>query len=225
MAHQVQVMVVCSDIDTARLDVPSAQVVPNIYPTPAMPAGRDTVGAPPTVSIIGQLHYPPNADAAEFFVRDVLPRLRQRVPDVEVRLVGEPSPSVAALGEADGVTVTGLVPDIMTELGRADLCAVPVRFGGGTRIKILEAFAHRIPVVSTTLGAEGLDAVDGEHLLMADGADEFADACAALLHDTALRARVVRAAYAHWHERFTEEAFRHAVAVVVDTVAPRRQAL
>ena len=92
--------------------MPSAQVVPNIYPTPARPAGRDTVGTPPTVSIIGQLHYPPNADAAEFFVREVLPKLRQRVPDVEVRLVGEPSPSVAALDGADGVTVTGLVPDI-----------------------------------------------------------------------------------------------------------------
>jgi glycosyltransferase involved in cell wall biosynthesis len=224
MARQVRTIVVCSDVDRERLSEPNARVVPNIYPTPERPLGRLSAGSPPTVSIIGQLHYPPNADAAAFFVRDVLPKLRAEIPDVEVRLVGEPSASVAALADVQGVTVTGLVPDIAAELARTDVCAVPIRFGGGTRIKILEAFAHRIPVVATTIGAEGLDVENGQQLLLADDASSFAAACASLLRDDALRSQVTASANAHWHERFTEAAFQQAVAGVVDAIALRPQA-
>ncbi len=173
MARRVSAVVVCSEADRDRLGA-SSYVVPNIYPAPRTPAGHLRVEAPPTVSIVGQLHYPPNTDAAVFFVNGILPELRALVADVEVRLVGEPSPAVAALEHAKGVTVTGLVPDITVELDRTDVSAVPIRFGGGTRIKILEAFVHRIPVVSTTLGAEGLDAVDDRHLLLANDASGFA---------------------------------------------------
>ena len=81
------------------------------------------------------------------------------------------------------MTVVGQVPDIDTELARADVVLVPIRFGSGTRLKILEAFAHRIPVVSTSLGAEGLDAVDEHHLLIADTPNAIAAACARLLED------------------------------------------
>ena len=76
---------------------------------------------------------------------------------------------------------TGWVPSIEAELERTDLVVAPIRFGGGTRIKILEAFAHRIPVVSSSFGAYGLDVVDGRHLLLADTAESFADACASAL--------------------------------------------
>ncbi len=83
------------------------------------------------------------------------------------------------------------MPDIATELARADLVVVPVRYGSGTRLKILEAFAQRMPVVSTTLGAEGLGAEDGVHLLLGDTAPALAEACARLLREPALRQAVV----------------------------------
>ena len=83
------------------------------------------------------------------------PALRALVPDVQIRLVGEHLPSSTRWTIHAAVHVVGRVPDIATELARADLVVVPVRYGSGTRIKILEAFAHRMPVVSTTLGAGG----------------------------------------------------------------------
>jgi hypothetical protein len=150
-------------------------VIPNGYTGPAEPAGRLEVGEPPTIVFPGGMVYGPNADGAEFFVNQVLPRLRRLVPEVRVRLVGSVGKRVKHLGSIDSVTVTGVVPDITSELRRADILIAPIRYGGGTRIKILEGFAHQIPVVSTTLGHEGLEVVPGEHLLVADDPDEFAE--------------------------------------------------
>ena len=101
-------------------------------------------------------------------VRCILPEIRDRVPTTELRLVGRPGPDTSDLARAPGVVATGTVDDLAAELTRADVAVVPVRFGSGTRIKILEAFAHRIPVVSTTIGAEGLDVTNGRELLIAD---------------------------------------------------------
>ena len=92
------------------------------------------------------------------------------------------------------MTVLGRVPDMIPELARADIAVVPIRYGGGIRNKILESFAHRIPVVSTTIGAEGIDAEDGIHLLIADSPEDFAAACERLLTDIDLRKRLVDAA-------------------------------
>ncbi len=131
------------------------------------------------------MHYFPNADAARFFVRDVLPVLRAELGDsFEVRIVGKAPPSVRELGKVPNVTVTGYVSDLSTELARTDVMIVPLRHGSGTRLKILEAFANMIPVVSTTIGAAGLDAHDGEHLLIADTPAEFARACTRLARTT-----------------------------------------
>jgi glycosyltransferase involved in cell wall biosynthesis len=98
------------------------------------------------------------------------------------------------------------------ELERADVVLVPLRFGSGTRLKIIEAFAHRIPVVSTTLGAEGLDAEDGHHLLLADTPAALARACARLLSDDALRARLVANAHALFEARFTSAGVEEIIA-------------
>ncbi len=92
------------------------------------------------------------------------------------------------------MTVVGRVPDMATELARADVVVVPVRFGSGTRLKILEAFAHRVPVVSTTIGAEGLGVEDRTHLLIADRPEEFADAIYRLRSSPTLHRRIVDAA-------------------------------
>ena len=143
-------------------------VVPNAYRRPERPVGSADVGSPPTVTFQGTLRYPPNAEAARFLVDEVAPELRRLVPDVHIRLVGVSTPSLDLLDDPPRVTVVGQVDDIADELARADVVVVPLRFGSGTRLKVLEAFAHRIPVVSTTLGAEGLGVVDGVHLLVAD---------------------------------------------------------
>lgn len=88
------------------------------------------------------------------------------------------------------------------QLAAADIAVVPIRFGGGTRIKILEAFAHGLPVVSTTVGCEGLDVIDGQHLLVADDPAAFAAACLRLSEDAELRTRLVTAAAELWKSRY-----------------------
>lgn len=211
IAARTDAVVVCSDLDLARLGVPNAIVVPNGYDAPDSPTGRLQVGEPPVVTLQGVLFYPPNFDAVKWLVSEIAPKLRVRLPAAQVRLVGPESPPVRAMHDPPRVTVTGRVEDITTELALADIVAVPIRFGSGTRIKILEAFAHRIPVVTTTMGAEGIDVSDGEHLLLADTADDFADACARLLQDVPLRQRLVDNAERLVRERYTWDAAREVV--------------
>jgi glycosyltransferase involved in cell wall biosynthesis len=179
------------------------------------------VGSFPTVLFHGTLRYPPNADAARFLAREVGPRLRTLIEDVRIRLVGITSPALNRLHDPPRLIVVDHVPDISTELARADVVVVPVRFGSGTRVKILEAFSHRIPVVSTTIGAEGLGARDGVHLLIADDARTMAEACSRVLSDTALRDALTTRAFALFLEHFesgvVEETIRRVAAGAVRT--------
>jgi glycosyltransferase involved in cell wall biosynthesis len=117
------------------------------------------------------------------------------------------------------VTVVGQVPDIDVELARADLVLVPLRFGSGTRLKILEAFAHRIPVVSTDLGAEGLGAHDGTHLLLADTPAAIAEACARLLTDEQLRVQLTDNAYRLFAARFASDRVQVDIVRIATTAA------
>jgi glycosyltransferase involved in cell wall biosynthesis len=191
VAATVDRVVLCSDLDARRSGLDHVAVIPNGYEAPARPLGRDTVGDPPTLLLAGSFVYPPNADAAQFLVTSILPRIKERLPNATVRLIGEPTDAVSALDRRPDVTVTGRIPEMEPELARADLVVVPLRFGSGTRVKILEAAAHRIPVVSTTLGAEGLAFEGGRHLLVADEADDFADACVQLLEQPQRRRELV----------------------------------
>ncbi|MHB0875986.1 MAG: glycosyltransferase family 4 protein [Anaerolineae bacterium] len=146
----------------------------------------------PSLLFVGTMSYAPCADAAVYLVREVLPRIRRQLPDVELWLVGAaPPPEVQRLGTVPGVHVTGRVPDVGDYYRRSSVCVVPLRAGGGTRLKILEAMALGRPVVSTRLGAEGLDVVDGEHLWLADGADDMARAVLRLLSDRPAYERLV----------------------------------
>jgi len=151
---------------------------------------------------VGALYYAPNADGICYFVEQVLPLLQQKLTiPVSLRVVGaDPLRRVAALAHTRGVTIHPNVPSTIPFYESADLCIVPLRAGSGTRIKILEAFSLRRPVVSTRLGAEGLDLVHGEQLLLADTPEELACACALLLTDRELRDRIVESAGA-WVSR------------------------
>ena len=215
VSRQVDRVVLASPLDVDRSGLPNASLVPNALRRPEPPLGRVDVGPAPTILLQGSLNYAPNMDAAEWLVRDIAPRIRARVPGAGVRLVGRPTPGVERLDAPPSVTVVGRVADMDPELELADLVVVPVRYGSGTRVKILEAFAHRIPVVSTTIGAEGLDVTDGRHLLIADDPDSFADRCQRLLTDLDLRRQVADAAERLFVERYTFAAAQGRIRAVV----------
>ncbi len=167
-------------------------VVPNGVRIPArVPAKRP--GRPFTLLFVGSFGYYPNDDAAAFFCAEVLPRLRANTRQaVRVMLVGSnPSRRVRALTADSDVIVTGSAPSVAPYYRDADVVVVPVRAGGGTRIKLLEAFSYRRPVVATTLGAEGIEIRHGVELLLADTPADFAARCTELMERPALRRRLV----------------------------------
>ena len=213
--------VVCSELDARRSGLPGVRVVPNGYPSPDRPVGRPAVSSPPVIVFQGTLRYPPNADAARYLVEQVGPRLRALVPGVQIRLVGVAPPALADLEDPPTVTLTGRVADITDELSRADIILIPLRYGSGTRVKILEAFAHRIPVVSTSIGAEGLEVRPGTHLLVADDPEGLATACARLLGDDALRHALVEKAHALFVERYRASVIQEEIGTLARDLATR----
>ena len=136
----------------------------------------------------GSMDWFPNEDAIRFFIADVLPLIRRSLPQVGVTVVGRgPSRLLCEEAERAGVKVTGRVADVRPYIDRAAVYIVPLRLGGGTRLKIFEALAMGKAVVSTSVGAEGLPLHSGEHYLQADDADAFASAVVSLMHDIELR--------------------------------------
>jgi glycosyltransferase involved in cell wall biosynthesis len=156
-----------------------------------LPTGRT---GPPTIVFLGTMSWGPNATAARFLATDALPLVRQRVPDARLLILGrDPPKDVQALASRPGVVVTGTVTDVRPYLLEATVLAVPLEAGGGTRLKILEAFAAGLPVVSTAIGAEGIAAEPGTQFVLAERPD-FAEALAWLLTDREAGTRVARAA-------------------------------
>lgn len=187
---------VCSDDDRRHLGSDHVAVVPNVYERTGPPRGRLDVSSPPTILLQGWFDHRPNADAVAYLATELLPRIRQLIPGTGLLVAGPIGAQAAAsLSGLEGVRVLGFVPHIEDALEMADLVAVPLRLGGGTRIKILEAFAHRIPVVSTSIGAEGLNVEASRELLLADDADDFVRACVRALQDRALREQLTEAAF------------------------------
>lgn len=140
---------------------------------------------------VGTMGYPPNVDAVLHFHDRILPRIRERVPDARLLVVGRsPAPALERLAFTGGITLTGDVPDPVPYYAGARVCVVPLRGGGGTRLKILESMALGKPVVSTSLGCEGLQVRHGEEILVADAPREFARSVANLLESPALRHRI-----------------------------------
>ena len=154
----------------------------------------------------GSLTYAPNYYGITWFLDNVYPLIQAQIPLVRLTITGDhgnlPLPS------SDSVNLTGYLEDIRPLLAAASVCIVPIQSGGGTRFKLLEAMALRTPVVSTTKGAEGLSVRDGEHLLVADSPEHFADAVVKLIASKTLRAELTQNAYAlvresyDWHKVF-----------------------
>ena len=170
-------------------------VVPNGVDCSSYAATSAVRPGPPTLLYVGALDWPPNASAARLLATGVLAAVRQRVPAAHVTIVGKnPPPEVLALARSQPhVEVAGNVRDVVPYFRSAHVLAVPLEAGGGTRLKILEAFAAGLPVVSTPVGCEGIDGIHDEHLLVADR-PQFADAIVRVLLDpAAARERADRA--------------------------------
>lgn len=151
-----------------RLGAAHVHAVPNGVDCRAradLPTGRS---GPPVVMFLGTMSWGPNMSAARFLARTVFPALSQRLPGVSLLIVGRDPPADVRALHGGAITVTGSVPDVGPYLARASVLAVPLDAGGGTRLKILEAFAAGLPVVSTRVGAEGLAAEAGTHYVQAE---------------------------------------------------------
>jgi GT2 family glycosyltransferase/glycosyltransferase involved in cell wall biosynthesis len=139
---------------------------------------------PDSLLFVGNFQHRPNAEGLEYFCREVLPLIRARRPTATLSIVGANAElEDAARFSGDGIRLLGQVPDIRDPLGTHAVFVCPIRTGAGVRVKILEAFASGIPVVSTSLGAEGLAAASGEELMLADTPADFAEACLRLLEE------------------------------------------
>jgi glycosyltransferase involved in cell wall biosynthesis len=199
-------VVVCSELDSARLGGSTVVTVPNCYPRPERPVGdRSSAGGPLRVGFVGLLDYQPNLDGLRWFATKVWPRIRELEPDAEFHVIGHRWRPLPAVERQPGVRMLGFVPDLSPHLAQLSVLVAPIRVGGGTRFKILEAFAHRIPMVSTAVGAEGIEARDGEHLLLRDAPAGFALAVVEAHRNRALRHRLVDAATRLYEARYTWE--------------------
>jgi sugar transferase (PEP-CTERM/EpsH1 system associated) len=149
---------------------------------------------PDQICFVGRMDYFPNVQAMAAFVQEVFPLIRARRPQSKLMIVGaEPIAEARALAEADGVTVTGSVPDVRSYFAGSACSVAPLIVARGTQNKILESLAMGVPAVSSGLAARGLDAVPGEHLLAADGPAAMAEAVLSLMTDAELRRRFSRA--------------------------------
>jgi len=167
-----------ADLIRARYGAVPVSVVPNTVDVVSLCGERRARAGAPTVVYPATFSYPPNEEAALSLITEVHPLVQRHSRSALLNLVGaEPTAAMhAAAARTSGVTITGPVPDTRPWLWAATAMAAPLRHGSGTRIKLLEAFAAGVPVVTTTKGAEGLEVVDGEHVLIAHSPQEFADA-------------------------------------------------
>jgi glycosyltransferase involved in cell wall biosynthesis len=181
-----------ADAVRGRYGLDRVVVVPNAMcpvadPPPLPGRGR--------LLFVGNLTYRPNLEAVSLLVEEILPRVRRACPAVTLKVIGPSAPgSLDEVADFEGVTVAGFVPDLGPSYASADVVVVPLLHGAGTRIKVLEAFAHCRPVVATPVAVEGLDVRDGEDVLLADGPEALAHAIVTLLDDPARAAALAERA-------------------------------
>jgi glycosyltransferase involved in cell wall biosynthesis len=209
LSHQFDGVVAVSESDAAEMR--EAYALPRVG---VVDTGVDTNWFRPTAQprtpghlvFLGSMDWMPNIDGVQWFVRDILPQIQAQVPGVTLSIVGRsPTAEVRALA-SDAVTVTGTVDDVRPYLAKASALVVPLRVGGGTRIKLFEGLAAGVPTVSTRIGAEGLPVVDGEHVELADTPEGFASRVVALLDDPARAARLSAHGAALVQSRFSWDA-------------------
>lgn len=198
-----------SDVDAGILRrlAPGAEVrtVPNGVDLGFFAPAEEPDDADELVFVGAMTHYP-NVDSVKYFVESIWPRIRAARPAARLTIIGvHPPDDVLALGKTPGITVTGRVPDIRPYVHKAAVYVVPLRVGGGTRLKILDAMAMGKAIVSTSVGCEGLEVADGRDILVADTPEDFAARTLALMGDAGRRGTLGAAARATVESRYAWE--------------------
>jgi len=203
---------------TIGVDASRIHVVPNGAEAGDLARPR-AVASPPRLIYAGAVTYAPNLEAVTWFLAEVMPRVRAVRPDVELWVTGDTGDvAIDRFAALDCVRFTGRLPDVKDTISASAVAVVPLLTGGGTRLKILEALALGTPVVSTHKGAEGLAVVDGEHLLLADSPQDFADAVLRVLGDGSLAVRLSSAGRARISSTCTWDAIGREFLGIVEAV-------
>jgi len=207
---------ICSDADRRELlsRKPRAEieVIPNsVVLAEASPARDDR--AEVDLLFVGTLRYGPNRDGIVWFCTEILPRIRRSSPrNVKLTIVGfSPPPEIKALESAGDIVVTGGVESVAPYYRESDLVVAPIRYGSGTRIKILEAMSHRRPVISTSLGVEGIDVTPGEDIMIGDSPETFAASCLELIQNMGRRQNIAQLGRRLIEEKYSDRIIAAAV--------------
>jgi glycosyltransferase involved in cell wall biosynthesis len=185
------------------------------------PAATQSNTATPLITFVGAMDWEPNVDGVEYFCSEVWPTIKAEVPHARFRIVGRNPDRRVQKWASDSIEVTGRVPSVVEHLHESAVVIVPLRIGGGTRLKIYEAMATAKAVVSTTIGAEGLDVHHGRDIMLADDPRSFAQAVIILLRDGALRQRYEQAA-AETAARYDWPAIGEHFSEVLQSVAEKK---
>jgi glycosyltransferase involved in cell wall biosynthesis len=182
----------CERIGRDPSDPSRLSIIPIAVDTSAY-TRMPTSGSNVSVLTLGTLHYPPNADGIRWFLHEVFPLVQKEIDGATLTIIGKNPPNdlVSTASASNGaVRVTGYVPDLQPYLRKADVLVVPVRAGGGMRVRILEGLAWGIPMVTTTIGLEGIEAIPERDILVEDDVEGFARAVCLLLQSEDLRSKV-----------------------------------
>ncbi|WP_103665989.1 glycosyltransferase family 4 protein [Gracilimonas amylolytica] len=176
-------------------------VIPNGVDTEFF-APSDQPTEPNTLVFTGMMGYVPNSDGMLYFIESVLPLIQKQIPDVKVYVVGKNPPQSILEKASDNIIVTGFVDDVRPYVHRSAVYIVPLRMGGGTRLKVLEALSMKKPVVTTSIGCEGIDVVHDTHAIITDDAQSFAESVIKLLHDKKESKRLSENGYELIHNHY-----------------------
>ncbi len=197
-------------------------VIPNVFEVNGRTAGSFGEARNPEILFCGMMSYPPNREAVNYFANDIFPKIREQIPNAHFTIVGKNMPEeTKQLSAKPGITVAGYVPSMEPYYQEAALVVVPLLNGGGTRIKILEAFSYERAVVSTSVGAEGLDVANGENIVIADDPNDFAEECIELLVNASKRKFIALNGYQLVKEKYDVPVFRKKMDEVFEFVQKR----
>ena len=202
---------VCSKSDRKILankyNLNNVKVAPNTVEVPEVKL-KKVSEAPFTFLFVGNLNYYPNLDAVRYFANEILPIIRKlSVKPFRFRIVGPGDyTKLRGFSEHSDIDLVGRVEHVAECYQHADAVVVPLRAGGGTRIKVLEAFSYNVPVISTSIGASGIEVEEGNELLLADSPVEFAEKCVLLMKDEDLSSRLTKQAFACVSSRYSHQA-------------------
>ena len=201
--------------------VPTGVDLAEYRPDPAASQANPSPASAPLITFVGAMDWEPNVDGVEYFCAEVWPSIKAEIPQARFRIVGRNPDRRVQKWASDSIEITGRVPSVVEHLHQSAVVIVPLRIGGGTRLKIYEAMAAGKAVVSTTVGAEGLDVQHGRDILLADDAPSFARAVRTLLRDPGLCRRYEKAA-AETAARYDWPAIGERFSEVLQSVAKKK---